>query len=177
MQKGVTTEVKIVAFHPILPIHRHMKPIQRKVTIRNPKVSIKKAKANIETSAEIVLPLSLTAFSRSPSLDGLRKVREKPMRPKIPRTNPDPKGINPGPGLDREPGPIRIDSRLTAIASPTRKRVLIRSYFVTSPPNQISPPSILLRQRLVLLTARRNWRVAITAAGAQEINNGACRRY
>src|SRR3972149_44809 len=148
VQKGVTTEVKIVPFHPILATHRHTKPIQRKVTIRNPKVFIKKAKAIIEMSAEMVRPPSFTASSRRPSFDDFTKVRKKPMRPKIPRTNPDPKGINPGPGLDSEPGPNRIDSRPTAIARPTKKRVLMRSYFVMSPPNQISQRSILPAQTL-----------------------------
>lgn len=123
----VIIEMKTVIFHPIFP-NLQMKPIQSRVTKRNPRMSRKKAYPMREASAKTNffhrIPCSQTT---SLLFAPLLKVRAKRMRPKIPRDIPHPNAISPGPGADREPGPSRIDSTQIAIAIPIQKKLLIRS--------------------------------------------------
>jgi hypothetical protein len=58
-----------------------------------------------------------------------KRVFVKTRHPKIPNTNPQINGRNPGPGLDSVPGSMRIDSIQIPAANTTQISELIRSYF------------------------------------------------
>jgi hypothetical protein len=79
-------------------------------------------------------PISPTLVSgpqrTSVSSTGERKnVFIKTRHPKIPNTNPQINGRNPGPGLDSVPGSMRTDSTQIPDANTTQIRELMRSYF------------------------------------------------
>ena len=82
----------------------------------------------MEPIVKMTLVSGFTSNNSRISLIKLILDRKKEMKENTPRAIPQTRGNSPGPGLEKDPRPIRIDSTQMAKDNPTRKRVLTESW-------------------------------------------------